>query len=194
MYLLHKGGELDSGLEKMKNCVFYLMEKVPRLSGTQTPGKDINVCSLHSRSCHTFDPCFATPVPTWPCQHWELSSSFQRLGSGRRGLREESGRGCLTCWLSGPCFFQVIQRFVIVPKVVEGHTWPVKGLEVLSFLLQDFEAILLDSFIIYQLSLEQAGCGGREKCHQHNSSRLWVSLVLCSIQRRFSSVGASHWD
>lgn len=64
---------------------------------------------------------------------------------------------CLTCWLSGPCFFQVVECFVIVPKVVEGHTRPVKGLEVLPFLLQDFEAILLDSFIVYQLSLEQAG-------------------------------------
>lgn len=41
--------------------------------------------------------------------------------------------------------------------MVEGHTRPVKGLEVLPFLLQDFEAILLDSFIVDQLRLEQAG-------------------------------------
>jgi hypothetical protein len=46
--------------------------------------------------------------------------------------------------------------------VVEGHTRPVKGLKVLTFLLQDLEAILLDSLIVYQLSLEQAGCRGRQ--------------------------------
>lgn len=62
------------------------------------------------------------------------------------------------CWLSGSCLFQVVERFVIVPKVVEGHTGPVKGLEILPFFLQDFEAVLLDSLIVHQLSLEQAGC------------------------------------
>jgi hypothetical protein len=43
--------------------------------------------------------------------------------------------------------------------MIEGHTRPVKSFEVLSFLLQDLQAILLDSLIIYQLGLEQAGCG-----------------------------------
>lgn len=48
--------------------------------------------------------------------------------------------------------------------MIEGHTRSVKSFEVLSFLLQDLEAILLDSLIIYQLSLEQAGCGsGKNK-------------------------------
>ena len=42
--------------------------------------------------------------------------------------------------------------------MIEGHTRPVKSFEVLSFLLQDLQAILLDSLIIYQLGLEQAGC------------------------------------
>lgn len=46
--------------------------------------------------------------------------------------------------------------------MIEGHARSVKGLEVLSFLLQDLEAILLDSLIIYQLSLEQAGCERRK--------------------------------
>lgn len=46
--------------------------------------------------------------------------------------------------------------------MIESHTGSVKRFEVLSFLLQDLEAILLNSLIIYQLSLEQAGCGRGE--------------------------------
>lgn len=61
--------------------------------------------------------------------------------------------------------------------MVEGYTRPVKSLEVLSFLLQDFEAIFLDSLVVHQLSLEQAGCGGRrEKGKGLSYSRLQVSL------------------
>ena len=47
--------------------------------------------------------------------------------------------------------------------MVDGHTGPVKGLEILPFFLQDFEAVLLDSLIVHQLSLEQAGYREREQ-------------------------------
>lgn len=79
--------------------------------------------------------------------------------------------------------------------MVEGHTRPVKGLEVLSFFLQDFEAILFDSLIVYQLGLEQAGYRGREKGREKLSTQqtqnvsLWFFLPA---QKRFSRVGASH--
>lgn len=47
--------------------------------------------------------------------------------------------------------------------MIEGHTRPVKSFEVFSFLLQNLEAVLLDSLVIYQLSLEQAGCARGDK-------------------------------
>lgn len=111
---------------------------------------------------------------------WKLSISLRKLLElPARGWQLENINFCSTCWLSGPRFFQVVQCFVVVPKVVEGHTRPIKGFEVLPFLLQDFEAILLDSFIVYQFSLEQAGYRRREKEGKmtliHNS-RLWMPL------------------
>lgn len=65
--------------------------------------------------------------------------------------------------------------------MIEGHTRPVKGLEVLSFLLQDLEAILLDSLIIYQLSLEQARCGRRKNTEKTPSPKLAGSDCLLLV-------------
>ena len=98
------------------------------------------------------------------------------------GAVGEKSDCCLTCWLSGSCLFQVVERFVVVSKVVEGHTGPVKGLEILTFFLQDFEAVLLDSLIVHQLSLEQAGYRGRGQKGKVPSTQqrqpLNVSLIL----------------
>ena len=107
-------------------------------------------------TCH-FSLCPALPArKSWPW--W-----WDGLGAAPGRCWSEKSNCCLTCWLSGSCLFQVVERFVIVPKVVEGHTGPVKGLEILPFFLQDFEAVLLDSLIVHQLSLEQAGYRGREQ-------------------------------
>lgn len=81
-------------------------------------------------------------------------------------FHERKSKGCQcenlvatsTCWLSRPCFFQVVQCLVEVTEVVERYAWSIESLEVLSFLLKHFEAILLDSLIIHQLSLEQTCC------------------------------------
>jgi len=66
-----------------------------------------------------------------------------------------------TCRLAGSCLFQVVEGLVEVTQVVKRHSRSIERLEVLAFLLQHFEAVLLDSLVIHQLSLEQASC--REK-------------------------------
>lgn len=64
--------------------------------------------------------------------------------------------------------------------MIESHTRSVKRFEVLSFLLQDLEAIFLDSLIIHQLSLEQAGCGrekNKEKMPLQNQRLQYLQLA-----------------
>lgn len=123
---------------------------MPKLPGTQTPG-------LFTLLISGPEPHLAPPATTAVHHDGEAS------GAARGDCQYENISRHLTCWLSGPCFLQVVECLVIVSKVVEGHTRPVKGLEILSFLLQDFEAILLDSLVVHQLSLQQAGYGGRER-------------------------------
>lgn len=60
--------------------------------------------------------------------------------------------------------------------MVENHTRQVKRLEVLPFLLQDFEAILLNSFIVCQLSQDQAGCQAIVAVHLHGFHSLALLL------------------
>lgn len=151
-----------------KNSISYLKE-VLRLPGTQTPGKRMD-CLLSS---------FQVLAHTRLCQPQKLSTSIRKPGAAREADGTKPAIAAfLTCWLSGPCFFQVVECFVIVSKVVEGHTGPVKGLEVFSFLLQDFEAILFDSLIVYQLSLEQAGYRGRQKGRKMLSTQQTLNVSL----------------
>lgn len=65
-----------------------------------------------------------------------------------------------TCWLAGSRLFQVVEGLVEVTQVVKSHSWSIESLEVLSFFLKHFEAVLLDSLIVHQLGLEEAGCRG----------------------------------
>lgn len=65
-----------------------------------------------------------------------------------------------TCRLAGSCLFQVVEGLVEVTQVVKCHSRSIERLEVLAFFLKHFEAVLLDSLVIHQLGLEQAGCRG----------------------------------
>ena len=65
-----------------------------------------------------------------------------------------------TCRLAGSCLFQVVEGLVEVTQVVKCHSRSIERLEVLTFFLKHFEAVLLDSLVIHQLGLEQAGCRG----------------------------------
>lgn len=141
-------------------------------------------------------PHFRSRPTPGPAGHDSMHHNGKAFGAARGDWWYKNSSCHLTCWLSSPRFFQVVECFVIVSQVVEGHTGPVKGLKVLSFLLQDFEAILLDSLVIHQLSLEQARYGRREREGKMLSARqtlivfLWVFLPA---QKRFSSVGALCW-
>lgn len=89
-----------------------------------------------------------------------------------------------TCWLAGSCFFQVVEGLVEVTQVVKCHSRSIERLEVLAFLLQHFEAVLLDPLVIHQLGLEQAGCrpwGGWQTDRQENiSAGVSPALAMCT--------------
>lgn len=102
-----------------------------------------------------------------------------------------------TCRLAGSCLFQVVEGLVEVTQVVKRHSRSIERLEVLAFFLKHFEAVLLDSLVIHQLGLEQAGCRGwgqgadRQTDRQENISAVFLPApAICMGEE--SSLGEGN--
>lgn len=99
-----------------------------------------------------------------------------------------------TCRLAGSCLFQVVEGLVEITQVVKCHSRSIERLEVLAFLLQHFEAVLLDPLIIHQLGLEQAGYrawGGWQTDREENiSAGFPPALAICMGEE--SSLGEGN--